>query len=178
MRFREGERCRTATPTPARMHSKFHQPPTTPCLYLTSPAWCTSRSPARAPRALPTRPFAPAPLWSRQGALKITKTQGMRFQGYASRRPRHVRLRQPLAGPEALSDHQSAFLHFFWLQAVWLAHAQKESTCYWESKNVEMCFVISEGLAGPEMRVFAFYLHANSACESTLDKACLILEEI
>jgi hypothetical protein len=32
----------------ARMHSKPHQPsaarpPTTPCLYLASPAWCTSR---------------------------------------------------------------------------------------------------------------------------------------
>jgi hypothetical protein len=26
----------------ARMHSKLHQPPTTPCLYLASPAWCTS----------------------------------------------------------------------------------------------------------------------------------------
>jgi hypothetical protein len=25
-----------------RMHSKLHQPPTTPCLYLASPAWCTS----------------------------------------------------------------------------------------------------------------------------------------
>jgi hypothetical protein len=26
----------------ARMHSKPHQPPTTPCLYLASPARCTS----------------------------------------------------------------------------------------------------------------------------------------
>jgi hypothetical protein len=24
-------------------HFKLHQPPTTPCLYLASPAWCTSR---------------------------------------------------------------------------------------------------------------------------------------
>jgi hypothetical protein len=27
---------------PPRMHSKPYQPPTTPCLYLVSPAWCTS----------------------------------------------------------------------------------------------------------------------------------------
>jgi hypothetical protein len=26
----------------ARVQSKLHQPPTTPCMYLASPAWCTS----------------------------------------------------------------------------------------------------------------------------------------
>jgi hypothetical protein len=35
------------------MHSKLHQPPTTPCQYLASPAWCPLR---KSPRSRPIEP--------------------------------------------------------------------------------------------------------------------------